>query len=120
MTEERDDIVVLIDENGEEEEFEYIDSIEMDGNEYVILSPLNENENADEDSEEEVVILKIDTKEDGEESFVTVENEKELDAVFGEFKNRMEEEFSFDFDEDEDEFDDELDDELDDDDSDDE
>ena len=105
MTEERDDIVVLVDENGEEEEFEYIDSMEMNGNNYVILSPLGKNDNADDDFEEVVVILKVDNKEDGEESFITIEDEKELDDVFEEFKSRMEEEFSFDLDEDDEDFD---------------
>ena len=108
MMEERDDILVLIDENGEEEEFEYIDSIQMDGNEYIVLSPLNKNDkndNENDDLAEEVVILKVDTNENGEESFITVDDEDELDAVFEEFKNRMEEDFSFDYYEDDEEFD---------------
>jgi len=108
MMEERDDILVLIDENGEEEEFEYIDSIQMDGNEYIVLSPLNkndQNDNENDDLAEEVVILKVDTNENGEESFITVDDEDELDAVFEEFKNRMEEDFSFDYYEDDEEFD---------------
>jgi len=103
MTEERDDTVILVDENGEEEEFEYIDSIEMDGNEYVILSPLSEIEDDDSD-EEEIIILKVERNEDGEETYVTIEDESELDAVFEEFKLRMEDEFDFELDdEDEDE-----------------
>jgi len=108
MMEERDDILVLIDENGEEEEFEYIDSIQMDGNEYIVLSPLNkndQNDNENDDLAEEVVILKVDTNENDEESFITVDDEDELDAVFEEFKNRMEEDFSFDYYEDDEEFD---------------
>ena len=108
MIEERDDILVLIDENGDEEEFEYIDSIQMDGKEYIVLTPLNQNEqneDSDDNFEEEVVILRVDAKENGEESFVTVDDENELDAVFEEFKNRMEEDFSFEFDEDDEEFD---------------
>lgn len=63
MVEERDDIVVLVDENGDEVEFEYIDSFEMNGNEYVILAPLDEE--AEDDEEEEVVILKVEHSEDG-------------------------------------------------------
>ncbi|NSW91840.1 MAG: DUF1292 domain-containing protein [Firmicutes bacterium] len=106
MAEERDDIVVLIDENGEEEEFEYIDSIEMKGNEYVVLSPLSEDEE-DEDEiygfEDEIVILKVETNEDGEESYVTIEDENELDEVFEEFKLRMEDDFAFDVDDEDDE-----------------
>jgi uncharacterized protein YrzB (UPF0473 family) len=92
MDEERDDIVVLVDENGDEVEFEHIDTIEMNGNEYVVLVPYDE-EDSEEQDEEEVIILKVEHNEDGEDSFVTVEDEEELDTVFEEFQARMEEEF---------------------------
>ncbi len=92
MDEERDDIVVLIGEDGEEAEFEHIDTIEMNGNEYVVLLPVEEQENEEVD---EVVILKVDHNEDGEDSFVTVDDEEELNSVFEEFKTRMEEEYDF-------------------------
>jgi uncharacterized protein YrzB (UPF0473 family) len=92
MDDERDDIVTLIDENGEEVEFEHIDTIEMNGNEYVVLAELQEEE-SDDQEEEEVIILKIEHGENGEDSFVTVEDEDELDSVFEEFQARMEEEF---------------------------
>ena len=92
MEDERDDIVILVDENGDEVEFEHIDTIEMNGNEYVVLAPLEE-EDAEEHDEEEVIILKIEHNEDGEDSFVTIEDDDELDEVFNEFQTRMEEEF---------------------------
>ncbi len=92
MDEERDDIVVLIGEDGEEAEFEHIDTIELNGNEYVVLLPVEEQENEEVD---EVVILKVDHNEDGEDSFVTVDDEEELNSVFEEFKTRMEEEYDF-------------------------
>ncbi len=92
MEEERDDIVILVDENGDEVEFEHIDTIEMNGNEYVVLAPLEE-EDAEEQEDEEVIILKIEHNEDGEDSFVTIEDDDELDEVFNEFQTRMEEEF---------------------------
>ncbi len=92
MEDERDDIVILVDENGDEVEFEHIDTIEMNGNEYVVLAPLEE-EDAEEHEEEEVIILKVEHNEEGEDSFVTIEDEDELDEVFEEFQARMEEEF---------------------------
>lgn len=95
MDEERDDIVVLVDENGEEVEFEHIDTIEMNENEYVVLAPLEEE--TDEDQEvEEVIILKVEHNEDGDDSFVTIEDDDELEEVFNEFQSRMEEEFGTD------------------------
>ena len=92
IDEERDDIVVLVGEDGEEVEFEHIDTIEMNGNEYVVLIPVEEQEN---EEVEEVVILKVDHNDDGEDSFVTVDDEDELNNVFEEFKTRMEEEYDF-------------------------
>lgn len=96
MADDRDDVVVLIDENGEEAEFEHIDTIEMNGNEYVVLIPLLKEEIED---EEEVVILKVEHGEDGEDSFVSIDDDDELDAVFEEFKSRMEDEYEFEDDE---------------------
>ncbi len=92
MDEERDDIVVLVGEDGEEVEFEHIDTIEMNGNEYVVLIPVEEQEN---EEVEEVVILKVDHSDVGEDSFVTIDDEDELNNVFEEFKTRMEEEYDF-------------------------
>ena len=52
--EELDNIIVLNDENGDEIEFEFLDLIEYEGEEYVVLLPHDEEEDAD-----EVVILKL-------------------------------------------------------------
>lgn len=93
MENERDDIVVLVDENGDEVEFEHIDSFEMNDNEYVILAPLNEEIDEDEDEEEEVIILRVEHNEDGEDSYVTIEDDDELDEVFSEFQARMDDEY---------------------------
>lgn len=92
MTEERDDVIVLKDETGQEIEFEYLDTIERDGKEFIVLLPLEE---VDEEEEGEVVILQVKESEDGEEEFLPVEDEAELNAVFEEFKERMKDEFDF-------------------------
>lgn len=90
--EERDDIIVLIGEDGEEVEFEHLDTVELNGNEYVVLLPMDEEEDEDVD---EVVILKVDHNETGEDSFITVDDDDELNRVFEEFKSKMEEEYDF-------------------------
>jgi uncharacterized protein YrzB (UPF0473 family) len=93
MTEDRDDIIVLVDEDGEEVEFELIDTIEMNGNEYVVMLPLEEDEEASDDEDvDEVVIFKIEHGDEGEDSFLTIEDENELNEVFEEFTKRMDEE----------------------------
>lgn len=96
MTDENEGLVVLIDENGEEVEFEHLDTIEMNGNEYVVLLPLSDEEEEEEQDVDEVIILRIEHNDDGEDSFVTVEDEEEVTEVFEEFRSRMEDEYDFD------------------------
>lgn len=90
--EELDNILVLNDEDGNEVEFEFLDLIEYEGEEYVVLLPVEE------DTEEpgEVVILKLeDTESEDEESYVSVEDEQVLNKVFEIFKEKFEDEFNF-------------------------
>ena len=88
--EELDNIVVLNDENGDEIEFEFLDLIEYEGEEYVVLLP------NDEDEADEVVILKLeDTDSEDEESYVGVDDQEILNAVFAIFKDKFKDEFNF-------------------------
>ena len=89
--EELDNIIVLNDENGEEIEFEFLDLIEYEGEEYVVLLPNDEDDEAG-----EVVILKLeDTDSEDEESYVSVEDEEVLQNVFEIFKEKFKDEFNF-------------------------
>lgn len=54
--EELDNILVLNDEEGNEVEFEFLDLIEYEGEEYVVLLPVDEEET---EEPGEVVILKL-------------------------------------------------------------
>ena len=90
--EEVDNIIVLNDENGEEVKFEFLDLVELDGEEYVVLLPADE----DEEEEGEVVILKVeDTDDEEEESYVSVDDEETLNKVFEMFKEKFKDEFNF-------------------------
>lgn len=91
---ENDNIIVLNDENGEEAKFEFLDLVELDEEEYVVLLPVTEE---GEENEGEVVILKLeDTDEDSdEESYVSVEDEDILNQVFEIFKEKYKDEFNF-------------------------
>lgn len=90
--EELDNIVVLNDEEGNEVEFEFLDLIEYEGEEYVVLLP---NDEEDEDAGE-VLILKLeDTESADEESYVSVEDEEILNKVFEIFKEKFKDEFNF-------------------------
>ena len=92
--EELDNIIVLNDEQGNEVKFEFLDLVELDEEEYVVLLPVSEE---GEEDEGEVVILKLeDTDEDSEEeSYVGVENEEILNKVFAIFKEKYKDEFNF-------------------------
>ena len=88
--EELDNIVVLNDEEGNEVEFEFLDLVEFEGEEYVILLPV------DEVDEGEVVILKVeDTESEDEESYISVDDETILQKVFEIFKEKFKDEFDF-------------------------
>ena len=90
--EEVDNIIVLNDENGEEVKFEFLDLVELDGEEYVVLLPADE----DEEEEGEVVILKVeDTDDEEEESYVSVDDEETLNKVFEMFKEKFKDKFNF-------------------------
>ena len=92
--EELDNIIVLNDEQGNEVKFEFLDLVELDEEEYVVLLPVTEE---GEEDEGEVVILKLeDTDEDAEEeSYVGVEDEEILNKVFAIFKEKYKDEFNF-------------------------
>ena len=89
--EELDNIIVLNDEDGNEIEFEFLDLIPYEGEEYVVLLPNDEDDEAG-----EVVILKLeDTDSEDEESYVSVDDEEVLQKVFEIFKDKFKDEFNF-------------------------
>lgn len=93
--EELDNIVILNDENGNEVKFEFLDLVEVDDEEYVVLLPMTEE---GEEDEGEVVILKVednDDEESEEESYVSVEDEDTLNKVFEIFKEKFKDDFDF-------------------------
>ena len=86
---ELDNIVVLNDEDGNEARFEFLDLIQYQGLEYVVLLP-------EDDDADEVVILQLEESDDPDvESYVSVEDEEILYAVFEIFKEKFKEEFNF-------------------------
>lgn len=90
--EELDNIIILNDENGNEVKFEFLDLMEYEGEEYIILLPTEEGEGND-----EVVILKVEDVEDDPdmETYVSIDDEDTLNAVFEMFKEKFKDEFNF-------------------------
>lgn len=93
--EDLDNIVILNDEEGNEVKFEFLDLVELDDEEYVVLLPITEE---GEEEEGEVVILKVedtDDEESDEESYVSIEDEDILNKVFEIFKEKFKDDFDF-------------------------
>lgn len=76
---EREDIVELVDEDGQAVRFEHLMTLEHEGKPYICLVPVDEMEDVGED---ELVILRIETDAEGNDVYATVEDDAELDAVF--------------------------------------
>ncbi len=79
---EEEDLLLLTDDTGAEHSFEYLDCIEYEGKEYLVLLP------ADEESDE-IIILEVQPVDEENENYISVENEDTLNAVFAIFKDRF-------------------------------
>ena len=81
LLQEEESILTLTDENGVDTEFEYLDCIEYEGTEYLVLIPTEEGAN-------EIVILEVQPVDEENENYIAVESEDILDAVYEIFKTR--------------------------------
>ena len=90
MTEEfGPDIVSVTDEEGVEHFFEELDRIETDdGNKYVALIPIYDDEEEILDSDGDVLILKV-LEENGENYLIQIEDEKEFNEIGNIFEDRL-------------------------------
>ena len=86
LEEEESSILTLTDENGEEVNFEYMDCIELNGTEYLVLMPEESNE---------IVILEVQPVDEENENYIAVEDETVLDAVYEIFKERFKDVLTF-------------------------
>ncbi len=88
---ELDNLVYLCDDDGNEMAFEYLDCIEYQGEEYVLLISTDEDD-------DEVVILKLDKTSDDDnegDSFVSVDDDSVASAVFDMFKEKNKDFYDF-------------------------
>ena len=88
LQEEEASIITLTDDNGVETDFEYLDCIEYQNKEYLVLIP------AEEDASE-IVILEIQPVDEENENYLAVEDESILDAVYSIFKERYKDILTF-------------------------
>ena len=75
------DIITVTDDEGNEFELELLDDIEFEGKEYSVLVPANIDEMDTQDPDFGLIILAR-VIENGEEIFVSVDDDDELDRVY--------------------------------------
>jgi len=78
------EIIQLVDENGQEVDFELVASFELDETRYAVVVPV-------EGEGEDAYILKVDQDENGEDIFVGIEDEEEFNDVVEAYNELMEE-----------------------------
>ena len=86
MQEEETSTLLLTDENGVDTEFEYLDCIKYEGDEYLVLLPMDSDE---------IVILRIEPVDEENENYLAVESEETLNAVYEIFKDRYQDVLQF-------------------------
>ena len=88
LQEEESNILTLTDENGQDTEFEYLDCIEYNGKEYLVLMPADENSS-------EIIILEVQPVDEENENYLSVSDENVLNAVYDIFKDRYKDVLTF-------------------------
>ena len=88
LMEEESGILTLTDEDGQEVDFEYLDSVDYDGKEYLVLMPADQ-------AETQIVILEVEPVDEENENYQSVSDEAVLDAVYGIFKERYKDILTF-------------------------
>ncbi len=89
---ENEFLVDLFDDEGNKQTVEHLDTVQIDGSDYVICIPYKEEED---DEVDEVIILKIVSREDGTYELAYEEDLEVLDRAYEEFKARNAELFDF-------------------------
>ena len=89
MANEFDPVIInIVDEDGKEYEFELIDEIDNNDSHYVALLPVEKDADELVNEPDELVILKV-IEEDGEQIFVTIDDDDEADDVADIFIDRL-------------------------------
>ncbi len=86
---EQEEVITLVDEEGAEHDFTVIDIIEVDGSEYAILLPVEED---NEEESNEAIILKFARDEEGSELLVDIEDDEEWEKVSDAWEEMLAEE----------------------------
>ena len=93
QNEEELNIITLTDEDGKEIDFEFIGEAEIDGTVYLAIAPVGEA--TDNEGIIEYGLLKV-IEEDGEEVYVTIDDEDEFNKVADYFDDMFDSEEDYD------------------------
>ena len=88
LEEEDSGVLILTDEDGQDVSFEYLDSVDYAGKEYLVLMPSDE-------AETQIVILEVEPVDEENENYLSVTDDAILDAVYGIFKERYKDVLTF-------------------------
>lgn len=88
LQEEESNLLTLTDEKGNEVTFEYLDCIEYNEKEYLVLLPTDVDDT-------EIVILEVQPIDEENENYLAVEDEVLLNAVYDIFKERYKDILTF-------------------------
>jgi len=87
MSEFGPEFISITDEDGNEFELEYVETIEYQGQVYMAFFPADTGE-AENEEEGGLIILKV-IEVDGEEQLSTLDSEEELEAVYDQFMEAL-------------------------------
>lgn len=79
---EMDNIIELFDEDDNPVRFEHIMTVQYEGEDYVLLAPVDPTEDMEED---EVLVLRIENDENGEEIYVSIDDDDLVQKVFEQY-----------------------------------
>ena len=86
--EEETSILTLTDENGNDVDFEYLDCIDYQDKEYLVLMPAEEESS-------EIVILEVEPVDEENENYLSVQDETLLNEVYAIFKEKYKDVLTF-------------------------
>lgn len=87
------ELYTLVDEDGKEQQFEFIDEYEENGIVYYALIPYIEDPDQMLESDAELVVLRLEKDENGEDVMSTIESEEEYNRIGNIFMERYMEDF---------------------------
>ena len=82
------DLVTVVDEEGNQHQFEIVDAIETDDGRYVALLPIYDDPDEQVNDDGELIILEV-ADEDGEELLVPIDDEETFEEIAEIFEERL-------------------------------